>query len=595
MTLLPSRSSPGWKPCPGLSGDILAALGIALGTILVLLCTAEQGFVRDEGYYFRAASEYHRWFEILWRHLSAGEVSAAFSDEVLQKAFGYNTEHPGFIKILMGFTWKIFHLNLEWVSNANGFRLGPIILVGVGCSFAYLLGVHLFSRTTGVVGVILLLLCPHVFFHSHLACFDGPIMGLGVAVTYAFLRGVEQRRWMWGCALLWGVAIASKHNAVFLVPTLGLAFMLSQWRPGLVRSGENRAKKIMSGKGFSLPDVPLVFFAMLFLGPLIFYLSYPYGWHAPLERIGSYYNYHLHHEHYPVDYFGRLYTAPPFPWSFPFVMSALTVPLPVLMLGCFAFFRCARCCWRHLCKGGCPKQQCSASASEQGDQDSANFEHMPPLKGWTFLLSILIPPLIIAVPSVPIFGGTKHWMTMMPFFCLGAAEVLREAGLGLRNYLQESQRWRILARFSSFVLVALVVLLVGSETVRVYPWGHTYFNELALGHQGGATLGMPRTFWGGDGRQLLPLLNEEARRGARVFTDRLNYDSFRAYQKDTLLRTDLRYERDLNKADWALINHQREYRENELKVWFRAGHRRPVAVVALDGVPIVSLYRIGPW
>ncbi|HSI03986.1 MAG TPA: hypothetical protein VLC93_05905, partial [Myxococcota bacterium] len=73
----------------------LMACGVGLVVLVVLLGTASQGFVRDEGYYFRAAREYHAWFE----HLFERGLSS-FADSTLTHDFGYNTEHPGFVKLL---------------------------------------------------------------------------------------------------------------------------------------------------------------------------------------------------------------------------------------------------------------------------------------------------------------------------------------------------------------------------------------------------------------------------------------------------------------------------------------------------------------
>ena len=72
----------------------------------------------------------------------------------------------------------------------------------------------------------------------------------------------------------------------------------------------------------------------------------------------------------------------------------------------------------------------------------------------------------------------------------------------------------------------------------------------------------------------------------------MNLDDFRAYQNDGLLRSDLRYTRDLRRAQWAIINHQREYREHEYDVWALTGDARPRQVLAVDGVPLASLYRL---
>lgn len=551
--------------------DTWIAIGVGVGVFVLLALTASHGFVRDEGYYFRAAGEYHTWFEGLGRNLLAGKPGASFTDAELRRAFGYNTEHPGLVKILMGFTWRIFHHVLGWTSAATGYRLASILLVALGCAFTYLLGRRLAgegalgptsalspaaARAVGLGAVVLLMLCPHVSYHSHLACFDGPIMGLTVVVVYAFYRSLRSRAWVWGAGLAWGAAIATKHNAVFLLPTLVLAY-------GLARLAHLR----WSRGALQLPPVPAALLAMALLGPLVFYLFYPFGWHDPLQRIGAYYRFHLYHEHYPVDYFGTLYTAPPFPVHFPFVMSVITVPIPILGAGLMG---CVAAAW-----GAVRGSWLDRAGVSEGDT----------LPAWLLVINTAVPPLIIAFPSVPIFGGTKHWMTMMPFFCILAAVVAVKAIEAARS----------LPRVGSAVAAMVLVLLLGLpayDTVRTHPLGHTYFNDLIGGHPGAAAAGMPRTFWGGDARELLPLINRDAERGARIFTDRMNQDDFVAYQRDGLLRPDLRWVHEPRLASWALINHQREYVAHEYAVWREMGHRKPEAVVSFDGVPIVSLYRL---
>jgi len=533
--------------------DILIAFCCGVATLVVLVASDGVGFVRDEGYYFRAARQYHGWFENLWRSILEGQPLTAFSDASLSLSFGYNREHPGFVKILMGWTWKVFHVWLGWTSPSLGFRLGPILLVALGNGFLYLFGKRMFGRTVGVLAVICLMLCPRVFYHAHLACFDGPIMALTVVVTYAFWRSLEARRWRWFLGLLFGIALATKHNAVFLILTFLLAVAGS--RANQIRYGAR-------GR-VSLPEIPLGIVSMLLIGPVIFYLFYPYGWHAPIQRIGAYYGFHLHHEHYPVDYFGTLYTQPPFPWAYPFVMTAITVPLSILLAAAFGFGRLLK-------------------------QLLGDFRSLPTTLGcarWLLLLSCVIPPLIIAFPTVPIFGGTKHWMTMMPFVALLCAWTI-VAGLRWARARTQHFAW------IRWAVVGLFLWFPACDTLRSHPYGHTYYNDLIGGYQGAAARRMPRTFWGGDGRDLLPQLNALAEPGARVFTDRMNLDDFRAYKAEGLVRSDLRYVRSVDQAHWALINHQREFVDHELEVWRLARTSRPVAVIEIDHVPLVSLYQI---
>ena len=103
--------------------DAAVAVFVGLAVVVLLVATADQGFVRDEGYYFRAAREYHAWFEELWRNLWNGRVLESFSGATVSRSFAFNWEHPGFVKILAGWTWKVFHVWLGVVSDATGFRL----------------------------------------------------------------------------------------------------------------------------------------------------------------------------------------------------------------------------------------------------------------------------------------------------------------------------------------------------------------------------------------------------------------------------------------------------------------------------------------
>ncbi len=557
---------------------LLQSTAVALFTIVLLLCTSQQGFVRDEGYYFRAAQEYNQYFEVIPNILKKQGFPALFSGTTIDKYFSYNPEHPGLVKLFMGFTWNLLHKQLGWLSPSNAFRFAAMVLVAVGNAFLYLFGARLFSPKAGALAVLLLLACPHVFYHSHLACFDGPIMGMSVVATYAFWRSLLSARWVVPAGIAWGLAIATKHNALFLVPTFFLAYVLVHWR----QCGANK-------QGLKLPSIPLAFIAMAICGPLIFLLFYPYGWPDPIGRIRAYFEFHLHHEHYPVDYFGTLYTAPPFPMHFPFVMSFITIPLPILCMGILGILFLL---YRFFTKKRGTPEHVPADARDAPLPSSITHHR----EGLALLfLSIIVPPLIIAIPSVPIFGGTKHWITMMPFFCLAAAwAVLAALRVGQTNEhppQERTSRTRLL-RYAPVFLLSATVLVPAIETIRTHPLQHTYFNELIFGHQGGALLGMPRTFWGGDARTLLPVLNEQASQRARIFTDRMNLDDFRAYQREGLLRADLQFSGSIDGADWAFVNHQREYQDNVYRIWNRTGDKRASAVVQFDGVPIVSLYRL---
>ena len=59
------------------------------------------------------------------------------------------------------------------------------------------------------------------------------------------------------------------------------------------------------------------------------FVFWPQMWFDTAENFGRYVSFHVGHVHYPQEYFGDLLNVPPFPVSYPFVMTLLTVPVPV--------------------------------------------------------------------------------------------------------------------------------------------------------------------------------------------------------------------------------------------------------------------------
>src|SRR5262249_5318977 len=124
------------------------------------------------------------------------------------------------------------------------------------------------------------------------------------------------------------------HNA-WLMPFFLLAHYL--W----MRRGDLRARR--------LPRVPLAFVSMAVVGPIIFFLHWPWLWHQPVARTRSYLQRHLQHEHYNFEYLGRNWNLPPvgarltlLRTTVPFVETAFTVPATTLALAAAGALALAR-------------------------------------------------------------------------------------------------------------------------------------------------------------------------------------------------------------------------------------------------------------
>lgn len=226
--------------------------------------------------------------------------------------------------------------------------------------------------------------------------------------------------------------------------------------------------------------------------------------------------------------------------------------------------------------------------------------------GLLWLLNAMIPILVIAMPSTPIFGGTKHWMTAWPFLAL-------IAGLGFERICQAIQRsWKIKHNKSTiptkrFVLLstAMAVLfltpaLIG--TIRSHPHGLAYYNTLIGGPRGSANWGMQRSFWAPSTKQALPWLNKHAvsRKGKHrsVEVDFHDSNASRYYRQNGWLKSRIH-------EPWRLAARSRPYRPGDYLIfvhqkWLRTQlyhalpllkARAPSHGVYLDEVPLITVWQ----
>ena len=73
--------------------------------------------------------------------------------------------------------------------------------------------------------------------------------------------------------------------------------------------------------------------SIIVLGALTFWVHWPLLYVDLVTHLREYIVFHDRHDHYTLDYFGFLYVKPPFPISYPLVMTLLTVPVGILVLG----------------------------------------------------------------------------------------------------------------------------------------------------------------------------------------------------------------------------------------------------------------------
>jgi 4-amino-4-deoxy-L-arabinose transferase-like glycosyltransferase len=353
----------------------------------------------------------------------------------------------------------LFHEGLGLLKPAAAFRLPAFAVAALIPALIYLLGTSLYDRKVGLWGAISFLLVPRQFFNAHLACFDVPIAAMWLLTVYLFWRAPERPRgWLW-CGLAFGLTLATKHNGWFL-PLVLTPFALWRGWQTTRASPEGRAllyqlvalyagvgslflvmfaslgpdrflQKIdplspatalaavlIAGSIFLLRRLAkasepaframATMVAMALIGPAIFYLLWPYLWHHPVGRAAWYFEFHATHNHYAWFYLGELLRRPPFPLEYVVVKTALTVPTAIflpMVLGLAALaLRCVLSPWAHL----------------------RRIAELPRFGEVLTAVNAIVPILIISHPSVPHFGGVKHWLAAMPFLAvLGGRSVSR--------------------------------------------------------------------------------------------------------------------------------------------------------------------------
>ncbi len=556
--------------------DRLVALALFVAVVVVVAVTAQSlGFVRDEGYYFKAGVQYAEW----WRALFS-QPTTALSSTTIDQHLSYNPEHPFLMKGAFALSWLVNDgLGRPWLQH-NALRFPGWIAAGLSTSLVFLLGRQLLSRRAALLAAACFIAMPHVFWHMHLAAFDVGVAAAHTALVWAWLRFRHTTSGAVVVGVVFGVAGAVKHNVLPIPALLVLHWLLCE-----ARRGDGRLR------------IPLVFLCLAFIGPAVYVLLWPYLWPDVAMRFGQYIAFHLHHEHYPILYFGDLLVEPPFPILFPFVMSAVTIPAPILTLMAVGVVVGLSASVAFL------RQRLRASRPDKAMDDAIEVTRVPlgrsprDASGKSALLLLLnafVPFALIAAPSTPIFGGTKHWMNALPFLCVLAAWALDESFARLRGVSSAApgsppgRRSPVAAVL--FWLVAAAIVLPGVLlSARVWPYGLGSYNEVIGFSRGAANVGMQRTFWGYETREALPAINARTPRNGRIHFGDVNADSHRMYGADGLLRKDIGFSNTVRAAAVAHVEPQGEFKQQQIDVWNEWQTRVPDLVIGAEGVPLSTV------
>ena len=618
----PPNASLGARIRRVLGSTAMLSFVIALLTSALLMRAEGQiGYVRDEGVYFEASRHYAAWV-VRW----LDEGKDANEAKIRDRYFGINHEHPALMKLAAGLSARLFAEPPSEVIEADlravkgkkrrawrrelaaveggrwplmregkAMRLPAILMTGLAAGLLFWVGSRLGDgRLGGLLAAGAFVLLPRVAFHASLHAFDVPIAVMTLILALAWLRALSD--WRWGLAMgpLLGIAIAVKHNALFLGPVFALHLWLCLGLRWLVEGERPTLTKV----------APMALWNMAIVGPLVALLLWPWMWDDTIARLGEYFAFHREHSYYNMEFWGRNYNRPPLPVLYPFVMTAVTVPATLLALtgaGMLLTLRTLRCpkTLRHLGRfgdnrGRARRRRVGARARWRRRQREASDElprsrwiaPLPTFDGreepLLYLGLALFPLVLIALPSIPIFGGTKHWLTAYPFFALLAALAWGRLWWRARILLGEYPR---LLRAAPAVVLAVVLAPGAWATAHGHPYNLSQYAPLAGGARGAATLGFNRGFWG---HSVTPLLGEGVLEARKVYVHDVHALAIEQYRREG--RWPGWRRTGPGGADAALLFPEMHMLSDEIQIWDSMGTTQPSMILTLDDVPVTVVY-----
>jgi 4-amino-4-deoxy-L-arabinose transferase-like glycosyltransferase len=421
---------------------------------------------------------------------------------------------------------------------------------GVLVLLVFAMVVQLWALAEAVVAALLVMLLPRALFHAGLACFDAPIMTLWFATVYAYWRCLDGRAWPWQAGVVFGLALATKHNALLLPFAFGLHYLIvgyrrDRWRGMLL----HRWRVLVS---------------LAVLAPLTLIALWPHLWTEWLA-------FHLKHVHYNFEYLGTNWNAPRFPWHVALVTTLYTVPVITL-----------------------------AGAATGAVLWTVKREELPDAPRAPVLLLALsaaasIGPFFLG--TTPIFGAEKHWMPALPTLCIAAGVGIVWAARSAMAWLET--RRPLVPRTRELAIAGVCAICVAASAVEAYtaqPYALTWYNALAGGAPGGADRGMNRQFWGVAARGVLPALSAAA--PAQGTAPVYSHDASPAwgiYLRDGLVPRSMpdagHEEGGIANSRFAIVIHEKHFNRHDYLVWKSYGTVQPWFVLRAGGVPIVTVYR----
>jgi Dolichyl-phosphate-mannose-protein mannosyltransferase len=448
-----------------------APLALSIMVLSALLATSAQyGMAWDEGYTIRRERLLDQWFARGADPARPGGWWPKLNQTDLDRYWRFSREepngHPPFYAILGLAAWRLSH---RWLPPLEAYRFGPMLLTAATVGAIYH---HLARRRgplAGALAAVLVVAMPRPFAHAHYAHYDMPMTCFWLLAQTAFVASLDSRK----CASAYGVALGlaagTKFTGLFAVLPAVAWVVGFELVPGLHRARGVRQvtmKPKRPGLETLVIGVPLAI--------LTLYAIQPPWWIEPESGPSRFLASNLSRsktQPLPTLYLGSIYDFA-LPWHNTLVLTAVTTPVLVLMLGavgiaCCLVRRREQPCWMMI---------------------------------WPLSWATLM--IIRALPCAPGHDGIR-------LFLPSVASLAVLAGLGVSWLVERLGTGRSL-------LIPLIAAAAMGECLtgiaQTYPYTDSYFNVAIGGLKGAERAGFELTYyWETAGREFLSWVGAKAR------------------------------------------------------------------------------------
>ncbi len=511
---------------------ILCIIVLSLSSVFVTLRGI--GFSWDEAYYYQPAHDAMVWVgELLQAPVEA------FRQDTIDLYWTGLSELPAVSKFLLGWSATLFS---SLFGHYHGMRMITIMAFSLSLVLVYLIGFQAGGRFVALSSTLLYWLMPRVFGHAHIAATETFAVFFTLLTVWLFLKSMttEKRWWAVLTAVAAGLALATRINCILMFPVL-----------------------IVVGYLFWSRKCVHTLFFLIVVSPVVMILVSPYFWHNTVLRILEYLAFFATHKQNSLLYMGVRYLPGGIhvPWHYPWVMTAITLPILTLFLLLVGIV--------------------------------SSVQHVKDGKVALILAMAFFPLLISSLPGVPVYDGVRLFLTAFPFLAL-------IAGLGLRWFVNGITTWvrtqkesrKKVSRTMALVILILVTLNGTISLVKYHPYYLSFFNSLVGGVKGAYGAGFETTYWGEVvNKEMLDYMNVTLPEGAKLKLLALHEKVFQYFQEWGMLRNDIVIDAP-PPYDYHLLLIRRGFFARPESYLFE--HYTPTKVVSLHSVPLLALYKTGP-